>query len=167
MSQSCPHSLKETSPTVVICSLTQGKTLPKPYQPLSAIDRELLSKRQCKFYPSGGTMDMINMMWQPQYKYRNYIYHSTWSHRTSLKSFDSNDQEELWHTLHKFKCLQKLISILYLYHDGMQAMISSKGLQQCQAWAKTCVKHYFHIAPRLFLLCCCNSTPTNFLWEWS
>ncbi|CAM4692357.1 unnamed protein product [Lepidochelys kempii] len=87
---------------------------------LLPLAEELFPKSQCGFRPSGGTTDMIFVAQQIQEKCRE-------QHQelfiAFIKAFDSISCDTLWKVPCRFRCRQKVISIIRLLRGGMTTTI--------------------------------------------
>ena len=83
----------------------------------------LLPETQCGFRQGRGTVDMIFTVRQLQEKCReqNRGLYITFIDLT--KAFDTVNRDGLWKIMSKFGCPQKIINMVRLFHEGMEARV--------------------------------------------
>ena len=119
---------------------------------INSVSGESLPESQCGFRPGHSTGDMSFSLRQVQQKCSEQYMDLYAVFIDLTKVFDTLNIEALWVILTKLGCPQKLIQIIWLFHDGMMAIILSSGDTSTPFDITNGVKQGTVLASILFLL---------------
>ncbi|XP_034050988.1 LOW QUALITY PROTEIN: uncharacterized protein LOC117531908 [Thalassophryne amazonica] len=122
---------------------------------ITTISEETLPETQCGFRPNRSTMDMIFSIRQIQEKCTKQHLDLYMVFIDLTKAFDTVNREALWLILEKLSCLNKMIRIICLFHDGMVGSVLTRGGTSAPFAISNGVKQGCVLAPVLFNLFSC------------
>ena len=119
---------------------------------LPVADGVLLPESQCGFRPGRSTIDMIFAARQLQEKCQEQNAPLYFAFFDLVKAFDTVQRDTLWKILRRFGCPEKLVTMIRLFHDDMEAAVICGDSKSKSFPVRTGVKQGCVIAPTLFSL---------------